>query len=777
MGDDKTPRPAGVHDWRLVPLAVGAWVGAAAGTSGVWWPVWICLAGLALGFVAARRWPWLVVGLVGCAVLAVMSGLVAEQRASSKLAALADERAIVRAEVRLVAEPRPRPPKPPMPPSATAYVEVNWVEGRGERSIQRLPALATGSGERAAELQALQLGGTYVVEARLAATDPDDGATAVLRLREIEAQTTPPGPLERIAAGMRQGLRDAVANSPPAQRALVPSLVVGDTSKVDDAMADEFRDTGLTHLMAVSGANLALMLGVVLALLRVVGVRGWAVRIVAVGGVGMFVLICGPEPSVQRAAVMGMVALAATGVGRGRRSIRGLAVAVIVLMALDPWLSRAPGFWLSVAACLGIVTLGSRFIEALTTWAPRWLAEAWSIPLAAQLLTQPIVTALSGEVSLVGVITNVLAGPFVGPTTVLGFAAACLSPLPTLSGAAGWAAGWSSQPILWLASWGAGLPMATITWQEGTLGVLLITVLALGLIPLVEPILRRAWASLLALAILVAVTVIRLPTPGWPGEWQVAFCDVGQGDATVLRAGPDVAVLVDTGPEPQPVLDCLADLGIRHVPLIVLTHFHADHIGGHAGVVARHPPSLVLTSRLLTPKTAAAEVQRASGEATVRAAVPGERLTVGDVTWRTVSAWEPRTRTAAPDAGESATENDASVVGIAEVAGLRVMLAGDAEPAGQREALRVARGRGASLRAEVLKLPHHGSSRQDAEFFSATGAVVAVASAGEGNDYGHPAPSALALAEQHGMAIARTDVEGTITVTLDDQVAVRRRGK
>lgn len=754
------------------------WIGAVVGTAGhVVVAVAVAIVMLVAAALVWRASHWIALGLAACAVLALLSLTLAVQRHESRLAELASEHAIVTVEFTLISEPRPRPPDPPMPPSATAHAEVTWVEGRGTTVRQRLPVVVTASGDLAEEFVALHLGGTYVARARLGATEAGDGAVAFVRLREIGALTGAPGPHHVVAGYLRQGLRDAVAHSPPLQRALVPSLVVGDVSRVDDAMGDDFRATGLTHLMAVSGANLALMLGVILSLLRVSGVRGWMVRGVAVGGVGMFVVICGPEPSVQRAAVMGLVTLAATGVGKGRRSVRGLSVAIAALMAMDPWLSRAPGFWLSVAACFGIIVLGPVWIRAMSRWSPRWVAEALAIALSAQLATQPIVTWLSGEVSLVGVLANVVAGPFVGPTTVLGFAAACLTPIPPLSAVAGWLAGWTSQPILWIAGFGAGLPMSTITWQEGLLGAVMIAALCVGLVPLVAPVLARAWSAGLVLVALVGVLWVRPITPGWPGPWDIVFCDVGQGDATVLRAGPDSAVLVDVGPEAASVLACLDDLGIRKLPMVVLTHYHADHVGGFEAVARRYRPPLVLVSPLASPEAAARSVEEVS-EGAVRVARPGERFVAGDMEWTTISAWgQGGVVVDRAGEGESSVENDASVIGVASVGELRVVLAGDAEPAGQRQALREARRLGLDLRAQVLKLPHHGSSRQEPAFFVATGAALTVASSGAGNGYGHPAPSALELARRYGMTVARTDVEGGIAVRADgDSLTVRKQG-
>lgn len=762
------------HDWRLLPIAGAVWLAAFIGTSG-WLPardltLALLIIAVSTTVSAARSGrAWLAVAIAAMTVTGVTSSVQSWQRHSSPVAELARERAVATAEVTLRAEAQPRTR------ATVGLATLVWVEARGSRVAASVPVVIIATGDVAQELRAMTPGATYRVSVRLGAPEPDEAAAAVLRLREVDSLVLEPGPFDAAANAMRQGLRDAVAHSPPGQAALVPSLVVGDTSGVDEDMRAAFQATGLTHLMAVSGANLTLMMGVVLAVARALGVRGWAVRVTAVGGVAGFVLVCGQEPSVLRAAAMGLVALAGIGVGGGRRSIRTLSLAVLLLLWVDPWMARSVGFALSVSACTGIVLLGPRLIGAMTRWAPRWAAEALAVPLAAQLATQPLVTGISDQVSVIGVATNVLAGPFVGPTTVLGLAAALLCWVPFLAAGPGWLAGWCSQPILWLAHGGAALPSSAWEWGADPLGVALVTLASAALVIGLPVALRSPWGALALVAAIVAGSVVRPHPIGWPGPWQVVFCDVGQGDATVLNAGGGAAVVVDAGPAPAATLDCLDSLGVRSVPLLLLTHYHADHVGGAAELISRFGPSLILVRAGPVP----AWVESSAGDAgsEVRPAAAGERFSVGDVSWTTASVWETA-GAAVPEAeGEGSPENDASIVGIADVSGLRVLLAGDLEPSGQAVALRRATAEGVSLAADVLKLPHHGSSRQDPRFFETTGAVVAVASSGEGNSYGHPAASTLSLARNLGMRIARTDEDGSVAVARSQSgVEIRSHG-
>jgi ComEC/Rec2-related protein len=199
-------------------------------------------------------------------------------------------------------------------------------------------------------------------------------------------------------------------------------------------VSQDFVSTGLTHLTAVSGANLTLLLAFLLTMARWAGVRGWWLRVVGLAGVIIFIALCRTEPSVLRAAAMGLVALAALGSGSRTAGVRNLAVATMILLLVDPFLSRSIGFALSVLACAGIVWWSRRWTMIINQWLPHIIAESIAVPLAAQLATTPLVAAISGRVSISGLAANALAGPFVGPATVLGFAAAGVSLLKRDSG-------------------------------------------------------------------------------------------------------------------------------------------------------------------------------------------------------------------------------------------------------------------------------------------------------------------------------------------------------
>jgi competence protein ComEC len=221
----------------------------------------------------------------------------------------------------------------------------------------------------------------------------------VLRVHGAPVVVRPPSAGLRLVEQVRAGLRQSVADRRPEPRALVPALVLGDTSALDTALTDNFKSTGLTHLTAVSGANLTLLLAFLLTVARWIGLRGWNLRIVGLAGVIIFVALCRTEPSVLRAAAMGLVALAALGSGSRAAGVRNLAVASLVLLLLDPFLSRSVGFTLSVLACAGIVWWARRWAMIINRWLPLVFAESIAVPLAAQLATTPVVAAISGRVA------------------------------------------------------------------------------------------------------------------------------------------------------------------------------------------------------------------------------------------------------------------------------------------------------------------------------------------------------------------------------------------
>lgn len=605
-----------------------------------------------------------------------------------------------------------------------------------------------------------------------AADDPD--LAAVVLTRGPPSTTTAPTPALRAVDRVRQGIRTAVAPHADRPAALVPALVDGDDAEVDDALDADFRASGLTHLLAVSGTNLTIIVGALLILARWLGVRARGLLLVGVLGVVGFVLLTRTEPSVVRAAAMGSVGLLAMGTGGRRQGTRALGVAVCALMLLDPWLAVSVGFALSVCATAGILLLAPGWRDALRRWLPRWAAEAVAVPLAAQLACTPLVAAISDQVSLVAVAANLVVAPVVGPVTVLGLLAGVVAvawpPLgqllaaPAVAGAA-----W----IVAVAERSAGLPAAAVGWQGAGASLVLLVVLCCVLALTLERVLARRGTSLGCVLVAGLLVGVPLPTPGWPAPgWVLVACDVGQGDALVLNAGDGRALVVDAGPDEALVDGCLRRLGVERVPLVVLTHFHADHVDGLPGVLDGRAVQEVLVSPLDAPEGAARrvdeQVQAAGGR--TRVAEVGQHGTLGQLRWRVLAPADGQTTGSTTSAvlAESAA-NDASVVLLVEVRGVRVLLLGDQELEAQGALRRAV----PDLQVDVVKVAHHGSRTQDSRLAERLGARLAVISCGRDNDYGHPSPATVRLLEDTGARVARTDTMGDVAVAVDGEGDLR----
>ncbi|MGY1665565.1 ComEC/Rec2 family competence protein [Geodermatophilus sp. SYSU D00696] len=600
------------------------------------------------------------------------------------------------------------------------------------------------------------------VRARVAvrAAPASEGIVARLSARGPPHPVGEPPWVQRLAGGVRDGLAGSAARVlDPSAAGLLPGLVVGDTRAMDPVLTEDFRRAGLSHLTAVSGANVAIVLAGVLAPLRRRAVDRRVQALVALVALAGFVVLARPTASVVRAAAMGGVGLLALASGRSRVAVPALAAAVTVLLLLDPRLAWDAGFALSVTATAAIVLLSPGWSRALQRrrW-PLVLADAVAVAAAAGLATAPLVAGLSGLVSPVSLPANLLAAPAVAPATVFGLLAALVGPVaPPAGDALVWVAGWPVRWLVAVARTAAGLPDAATGWPAGTRGALLLTALlvAAGLV-----LWRSRRLRALALAVLLGLVLLGWPlrqvAGGWPPSGAVLVaCDVGQGDALVVPTGPGEAVLVDAGPEVGPVDACLHRLGVDTLPLVLLSHLDADHAGGLAGALAGREVGTIATGTLspADDRGAALDAQAARAGARREVLEPGDVRTVGGARLE-VLAPPPEIATAA------AEPNDLSLVVRVTHRGLRVLLTGDLGASAEARLL----DRGVDLTADVLKVPHHGSADADPAFLAAVGARVAIVSVGAHNTYGHPAPRLVSALARAGTRVHRTDLEGDLAV-------------
>lgn len=262
-------------------------------------------------------------------------------------------------------------------------------------------------------------------------------------------------------------------------RGLLPGMVTGDTSALDEGLNTAMKTVGMTHLTAVSGANCSLVLGALLMAARSLRLPRIGAGAVALAGLGMFVVLVGPDASVLRAALMGSIGMASLAGGRVGRGLSLLCLAVMGLLLIDPGLATSFGFVLSVLATLGIIVLGSRIMDWTPAIVPRWAAAAVAVPLSAQLLCGPVIVLLQPQFSTYSLLANVVAAPLVAPVTLLGTAAVPLVAwVPWLASVLIAVAGTFSAGVAGTARAAAGLPGASLPWPEGTFGVLTMVLLS-----------------------------------------------------------------------------------------------------------------------------------------------------------------------------------------------------------------------------------------------------------------------------------------------------------
>jgi competence protein ComEC len=603
-----------------------------------------------------------------------------------------------------------------------------------------------------------RIGGLLRVTGTIQAADPGEGVAFLVFPRGYAQRAGAPPPLLALADAVRRDFRQSASGLPGDGGALLPGLAIGDTSSVSATLSDAMKTASLSHLTAVSGANCAIVVGLALALGAAAGLPRLARLAVAALVLAGFVVVVTPEPSVIRAAVMAVVALIALATGRAARGLPLLCVAVLVLLIVDPWLSRSYGFALSVLATAGLLLLARPLAEVMARLLPRRLALVLAVPLAAQLACQPVLLMLNPSLPIYGVAANLLAEPAAAPVTVLGLIACVVAPvfppLATVVSALAW------LPASWIAAvatFFAGLPGARAPWPTGIVGILLLTALTVaGLVAAlggVSPPLRRA-----ARAGLIVAFVGYLATLGGsqlvesvtrPADWEFALCDIGQGDATIIRSKGMIA-LDDTGPEPARLQHCLDELGITHIDLLVLTHYDLDHVGGVSAVYGK------VTRALIGPPSDPGDVRiasdlRANG-AEVDQVSRGENGMLGELRWDVL--WPP------PRGVEPG--NPASVTIQVTGAGpclhgcLSGILLGDLGEDSQARLLAT----GQVTPVDVVKVAHHGSADQSARLYEALQATVGLIGVGQGNDYGHPTSKLLGILAAVNTRPIRTDLDG-----------------
>lgn len=646
------------------------------------------------------------------------------------------------------------------------------------------------------------------------------GVAATLRSRTLSVVGRADGPgsdLERV----RRAAGDALAAAIPEPEAgLAAGIVIGLRDRVDRDLAADFTAVGASHVVAISGWNIAIVAATVAALAGRFGRR--ARSAILVPAVLSYVVFAGASPSVVRAAAMAMVVLLARESGRAGRATAALGWAATILLVAEPALIRDAGFQLSTLATAGILAWADPLETRLSAWArgrlPDWLAESLAVSLAAQAATLPVVLATFGRLALIAPALNLAIVPLIAPAMAAALVALVGGAL-ALAGAPG-----ALATVLGLPAWalltavvtivraGAALPFASVafeppwTWVTATLSVVLpwsalrlrrwhvrrwrqprsapraTSPLPPAAAAVSAPTLHRSRAPgrrAAAVAVTVVVASLALGIAHRPdGTTRITVLDVGQGDAILVEGGRGGRMLVDGGPDPDRLLvelDRRLPPWDRRLDIVILTHPHEDHVAGLPLLLARYRVGRLYESGMRGPGPGYAALAAIVGPAarpsssrpSAAVLAAGARIGIDDISLRVLWPDPGRVPREPPDDGRAI--NDVSIVLLGEVAGRRFLLTGDVED--DVDPILAARG---LPPIDILKVAHHGSATaSSAAFLAGVRPRVAIVSAGAGNRYGHPARSTVERLAATGARVLRTDTDGSVAVTINSRGVIQ----
>ena len=588
---------------------------------------------------------------------------------------------------------------------------------------------------------------------------------ALFILEQPPTIVAPANVIQRWSTHLRQRFAHRSQRIDGDSGTLIPGLVLGDTSRESESFVGAMRRVGLTHLTAVSGENFAIIAATLLWMSQWL-IRRQRLRVILTAlALVAFIFLVRPSPSVLRASVMTGVLLLAKVKGSRADPLASLGFAVGILVLLDPFQALDAGFALSVAATAGILLLAPRISNYLhERGVSERVAEFVAIPISATALCSPIIVAISGQLSLIAIPINLIVSLVVAPITILGFIAA-LVPWSSLAHLLLVLVNPFAHWITWIAREGANFPLLTLPRNLAGIAIVLVGVVL---------VLRKKWIFLTA-EILLVLLIFLAQSIAWPGSnWRVANCDVGQGDALAINLGHGQAIVIDVGPDPLLINTCVRDLGITTVPLLVLTHFHADHVGGLPGLMRAATVKSVWISDSTQPATEYSAVMNELSAVATSIAHEGQAVhfasEFGEVAIRVIWPQENFNQSTLSFT-DGSTINNSSVALLISIGALSLFASGDVEPPAQSEIVA-----GEALpHVQILKVPHHGSAYQDARLYQELHPEIALISVGAGNSYGHPAQKTLLGLRQAGAHVFRTDLDGAISI--DASLRIRTNKK
>lgn len=640
-----------------------------------------------------------------------------------------------------------------------------------------------------------------------------------------------------ISNDFRNKTDDALKNVDSTTRSLLLGFSVGDTHYMSSDQKDELKVAGLTHLSAISGTHFMIILSIFGGVFLLLFPRKLAVLFQIVF-ILLFVFLVHPTDSVKRASVMCLLALISVYIGRRSVSLCSLAFAIIMFLLFDPYMAVSVSFLLSCLATCGIILFSEPVTKFLSKYLGEKTAEVLAIPLVAFSATLPVITSINHYLTPYAVLANILVLPAVLPAVFLSFVSVLVS------GIFGGSFGGLFEKVCinldsiflhyisFIAHFVTKLPFAKIEGDYVSVAIFYILIILIYLAPKVwefsykkttkklPPQTLRKWqkvAQLFDTKPIVVVLILGLfifppmlkiyasENLGWfkniPDDWLVVACPVGQGDSSLIRTGQNSAVVVDVGPNDRStggvgIRSCLKTLKITNVDMLILSHFHADHVGDLSSLLQTVPVKDALLNKYESPKINADQVKRSlqNYQISFTSASAGLQKSFGNcnadettnrnekycVKMKVMSAYLPNVYSSVNkhSSGESSDENDSSIAVMFWINNVSYFTAGDLEIKGSSIALSELKREGLK-NVDVLKVNHHGSKTQLISLEKHLSPKVAIYMDGK-NNYGHPNLETISDFEKLGAISLRTDTDGMVGVSRNEQdnlVYFREKGE
>ncbi len=563
-----------------------------------------------------------------------------------------------------------------------------------------------------------------------------------------------------FAGSIRHWIKERnLAHLPRKDAGLLNGVVLGDTSSIDEGLDEMFRITGLTHILAASGINIALVVGALWPLLRFLRLRARAQVLVLVAFAAFYTLISGMSPSISRAFLMSTIMLTAWLLGRETNIAASLAAAALVLLIADPFVLYDIGFQLSFAATASLIAF-TPALERLMEDVPKSLRSALSVTLAAQIGVLPIIIYYFGQVSAISLVANFIIVPLAASALVLGMVVLPIEAVaPLLANPVYLILSVNLKAMIYGTDLLSKAPGASMSLGQPSLieVALFYIVIAVGGLFLRRIKLRLRLGHVVLILVAISVTSVwwQVGRSLSPSQLEVTFLDVGQGDSTMLNAPDGTRLLIDTGPDPGIIKRKVEKRGVVKIDALLISHAHSDHIGGARKILDTvSVGSLLYPASIKDEKSCALLLSYARRKGVKCIPVEdGDILHLG-------KCMEIDTLYA--DIAD--TGNDESAVVIVKYGKLSMLFTGDAGENIEQKLIMERK----SIDVDILKVGHHGSATASTrDFLRAVSPVVSVISVGKNNMYGHPARSTIGRLLAAGSKIYRTDRDGDVTIKSD----------